>query len=81
MIKGKWTPVSFSNSYFKPEKRLKDLYTRYVKPKQVFDKLEDVLILRDSKSKYSEEFSMTHQQEGILDFLERYNSFSRTKKK
>ena len=79
MIKGKWTPVSFSNSYFKPEKRLKDLYARYVKPKQVFDKLEDVLILRDSKSKYSEEFSMTHQQEGILDFLERYNSFSRTK--
>lgn len=77
VIKGKWTAVSFSTSYFKMYKTLENLYNIYVKPKKSFDTLEDTLRLRYGKKKHNEEFDMSEAQEGLIDFLDRFNTLSR----
>lgn len=78
-IDGKWQPVDYSQSYFKVGVKLKNLYSSLVKPRKNYSALEDVIILRKSKSKHNEVFKMNDKVEPILDFVNRWNDFSRDK--
>jgi|TARA_A100001518_G_C1227176_1_gene79552 hypothetical protein len=78
-VNGVWQPTEYSTSYFKINYKLKSLYIKHVKVREKFDRIEDVMILRKSKSKLNEVFKMTDKIEPILDFVERWNQFSMDK--
>lgn len=78
-VNGTWQPVEYSRSYFKIGLKLREYYNNLVKPRENYTALEDIIILRKSKSKHNEVFKMNDKVEPLLDFVSRWNDFSRDK--
>lgn len=76
---GKWTAVSFTSSLFTLSDKLIKIYKNTVKQRDHFDELENVVILRKKGSNKEEKFKMTEKVVPVLDFVRRYNEFSRSK--
>lgn len=79
MVDGVWCATDFSGSYLKIGIKTKTLYSKYVKKRETFDKLEDVLILRKKNSKFNERYAMEERLDSVLDFLNRFNELCRDK--
>lgn len=75
-VNNKWTPTSFSKSYFKINDKLRFLYDKCVSKPDKFELLDNVVILRDNNKK-QKTYKIDENTKQKVDYVNRYNKFSR----
>ena len=75
-VNNKWTPTSFSKSYFKVNDKLEVMYKEYVSKPDKFEPLDNVVILRDTNKK-DKPYRVDEITKQTINYVNRYNNFSR----